>query len=321
MELKDLRYFIAVAEELHFGRAAARLHISPPPLTQRIQNLERELGASLFHRTKRSVRTSAAGEALLGEARRILLEADGLKATAQRAVHGITGSLRAGVIGSAIYSQGRSLQQFVARAMPDVRLVWQELSSIDQIQALRQHRLDLGLVNTPIASEGVTLGRAVREPLAVAVPRQHRLAHRASVALPELRDDVFILGARHLSPGFYDRVISACHARGFSPAIDHQASHMLTYLGLVAIGAGISLVPASFATAGLAGVHFLELDAPAPYAEISLAWNPDHRSPTVARLLELFEGRPGDVLRKSGAGGTASPRTTRRRTQGPGAMR
>ena len=288
MELKDLRCFVAVAEELHFGRAAARLHISAPPLTQRIKQLERELGVLLFHRTKRSVAISAAGAALLDEARLLLLHADSLVTTVHRAARGDAGHLRAGLIGSAVFLQGRNLQTEISRKLPGVRLVWHELSSVDQIQAIRQRRLDLGLVNTPIAHEGIALGFPIREPLAVAVPASHPLAKRTSVPLRNLRNEVFVLGARHLSPGFYDRIISACDAAGFSPTIDHQAGHMLTYLSLVAIGAGVSLVPSSMANAGLAGVRFLRIQGTAPYAEISLAWNPDDKSPMLARVLELF---------------------------------
>lgn len=291
MELKDLRYFVAVAEELHFGRAAARLHISPPPLTQRIKALEQALGVLLLKRTKRTVTLTAAGATLLGEARRLLVQAEGLAVTAQRAARGETGHLRAGVVGSAIFSQARDVQATLARRLPDVRLVWHELSSVEQMESLRENRLDLGLVTTAIAQEGVVLGRTIREPLVVALPSNHRLAARAAIPLQMLSNEVFILGARHLSPGLYDRVISACDAAGFSPDVDHQAGHMMTYISLVAIGAGVSLVPASMAKAGMAGVTFVRIRGPVPYSEVSLAWNPDNPSPVLARVLDLLNAR------------------------------
>jgi DNA-binding transcriptional LysR family regulator len=289
MDLRDLRYFVAVAEELHFGRAAARLRISPPPLTQRIKALEQELDVLLLRRTKRSVALTAAGSALLVEARRLLIQADGLAATVHRAARGEIGHLRAGVVGSAIFSQARDVQATLARLLPDVRLVWHEMSSVEQMESLRDNRLDLGLVTASTAPEGVVLGRTIREPLVVALPSTHPLASRSTIALQMLRDEVFILGARHLSPSLYDRVISACAAAGFSPHVDHQAGHMMTYISLVAIGAGISLVPASMAKAGMAGVTFVRLKGPVPYSEVSLAWNPHNVSPVLARVLELLK--------------------------------
>lgn len=289
MDLRDLRCFVAVAEELHFGRAAARLRISPPPLTQRIKALEQQLDVLLLKRTKRSVALTAAGSALLVEARRLLIQADGLAATVHRAARGEIGHLRAGVVGSAIFSQARDVQATLARLLPDVRLVWHEMSSVEQMESLRDNRLDLGLVSASTAPEGVVLGRTIREPLVVALPSTHRLASRSTIAMQTLRDEVFILGARHLSPNLYDRVISACAAAGFSPHVDHQAGHMMTYISLVAIGAGISLVPASMAKAGMAGVTFVRLKGPVPYSEVSLAWNPHNVSPVLARVLELLK--------------------------------
>lgn len=289
MDLRDLRCFVAVAEELHFGRAAARLRISPPPLTQRIKALEQQLDVLLLKRTKRSVALTAAGSALLVEARRLLIQADGLAATVHRAARGEIGHLRAGVVGSAIFSQARDVQATLARLLPDVRLVWHEMSSVEQMESLRDNRLDLGLVSASTAPEGVVLGRTIREPLVVALPSTHRLASRSTIAMQTLRDEVFILGARHLSPSLYDRVISACAAAGFSPHVDHQAGHMMTYISLVAIGAGISLVPASMAKAGMAGVTFVRLKGPVPYSEVSLAWNPHNVSPVLARVLELLK--------------------------------
>jgi len=289
MELRDLRYFVAVAEELHFGRAAARLHISAPPLTQHIKRLESQLSVVLFNRTKRTVAITAAGSALLKEARQMLAQADSLAIAVQRAGRGETGQLRAGVIGSSIFSKARDLQTQMSRLLPDAHLVWYEMSSVEQVQAIQQKRLDLGLIITPIDHEGLVVRRAVREPLVAAIPSTHALAKRTSIPLRLLKDEVFILGARHISPGYYDRFISACNAAGFSPHVAHQASHMLTYISLVAIGAGVSLVPASMAKAGLSGVSFLRIQGKAPYSEVSIAWNPANNSPLLSRALAALK--------------------------------
>lgn len=303
MELRDLRCFVAVAEELHFGRAAARLHISPPPLTQRVKALEAELGALLFKRNKRSVAITAAGAALLVEARRMLAQADALVTTVHRAAQGESGHLRVGVMGSVIFSHGKSLQATMRAQLPDVRLIWHELSSVEQVQSIRDNRLDLGFVNTPIEHEGIMIRRALREPLVAALPATHPLAGRRSIPLRALRDEVFIHSTRRTSTGFYDRFIAACNAAGFSPIIDHQAGHMLTYISLVAIGAGVTVVPASMAKTGLDGVAFVRIEGNAPYTEISVAWHPDNASPVLARALQLL-----DVLQSR-----AARRVTRKR--------
>jgi DNA-binding transcriptional LysR family regulator len=289
MELRDLRCFVAVAEELHFGRAAARLHISPPPLTQRVKALEVQLGALLFKRNKRSVSITAAGAALLVDARRLLEQADALMATVHRAAQGETGHLRVGVMGSAIFSHGKGLQAKMSAQLPDVKLIWHELSSVEQVQSIRENRLDLGFINTPIDHEGLSVRRALREPLVAALPANHALAHRRSIPLRALRDETFIHSTRRTSTGFYDRFIAACNAAGFSPKIDHQAGHMLTYISLVAIGAGVTVVPASMARTRLDGVVFLAIAGKAPFTEISIAWNPQNGSPVLARALQLLD--------------------------------
>lgn len=201
----------------------------------------------LFHRTKRTVAITEAGVLLLDEARQLIGQANALAPKLRRAARGEIGSLRVGVIGSAIFSQARDLQAEMSKRLPDVRLVWHELSSVAQVEAIRDNRLDLGFINTPIEHEGVTLGQPFRESLVAVMASTHPLARRPSIPLKALKDELFIMGARHLSPGYYDRFISACDAAGFSPNVDHQVGHMFTYISLVSIGAGVSLVPTSMA--------------------------------------------------------------------------
>lgn len=296
MELRDLRCFVAVAEELHFGRAADRLHITPPPLTKRIKALETRLGTLLFKRNKHSVTITAAGSALLSDARRLLEQADEMQKTVHRAAQGETGHLRVGVMGSAIFSHGRELQARMRSVLPDVRVIWHELSSVEQVQSLQEHRLDLGFINTPIDHEGLLVRRVLREPLVAALPSTHALAGRRSIPLRVLRGETFIHSTRRTSSGFYDRFIAACTAAGFSPKMDHQAGHMLTYLSLVAIGAGVTVVPASMARTRLDGVSFIPIEGRAPFTEISIAWHPGNASPVLGRVLQLLESsarRPG----------------------------
>jgi DNA-binding transcriptional LysR family regulator len=289
IELRDLRYFVVLAEELHFARAAKRLHISPPPLTQRIKKLEAETGVLLFHRTKRTVALTAAGLVLLEEARRLLQHASRVTPILHRAARGETGSVRVGVVGSAIFSHARNLQARMSRNLPDVRLIWHELSSVAQIESIRENQLDVGLLNTPIEHEGVALGQPLRESLVAVMSTSHALAKRTTIDLSALRNELFIVGARHLSPGYYDRFISACNVAGFSPNVDHQAGHLFTYISLVSIGAGVSLVPASMADAGLAGVSYVRIRGSPLTSEVSLAWSKLNPSPIVLRVLRIMQ--------------------------------
>lgn len=288
MEPADFRAFLAVADELHFGRAAARLNISPPPLTRHIQRIERELGARLFDRTKRTVTLTAAGAALKVESERLLAQLEALPAHVQRAAGGDSGTLRAGTISAALFSQARVLQAAMREAMPAVRIEWHVESSAEQVDALRQNRLDLGLVHTPIEHEGLTLRPVLREPLVVALPSSHPLSARKSVPLRALRDDVFVVATRERVPSYYDRFIAACHAAGFEPRLAHQRQTMVNFLGLVAIGAGVTVVPVSVTRVAVEGTRYVRLSGDVPHSELSVVWSSDNPSPVLARALRLM---------------------------------
>jgi len=287
MSPADLHAFLAVAEELHFGRAAARLHVTPPPLTRHIQKLEREVGARLFERTKRSVALTSAGRVLVGEARRLLATLDGLPGLVQRAARGDTGTLRVGVISAALFSQARAFEAAMRRSLPHARIAWQVQSSAEQVEALRQNRLDLGFVHTPIEHEGLALRPVLRESLVVALPAAHRLAARRAVSLRALKDEVFVVATRDRVPSYYDRFIAACHTAGFEPRLEHQRQTMVNFLGLVAIGAGVTVVPASMMRVHVDGVTYVRLAGTGPFSELSAAWNPANTSPVLARALAL----------------------------------
>ena len=170
MNLRALRCFLAVAEELHFGRAAKRLNISQPPLTQHIKSLELELGARLFDRTKRSVQITEAGTALLDEARLLIARADGLRRVVQRADKGRSGTLRAGFITSAVFTRTRLLYATMSRGVPGATVMWQEMNSSEQVEALREGKIDIGFLHTPSEHRGLEARVIVRDPMVVAVP-------------------------------------------------------------------------------------------------------------------------------------------------------
>jgi DNA-binding transcriptional LysR family regulator len=290
VEFRDLRAFVVLAEELHFGRASTRLNMTASPLTRQIQKIERELGVRLFERTKRTVATTVAGNALLEEARSLLERRGALADRLQRVVQGGSGVLHVGVIGIAVLSQARDIQARIVHEVPDVRVTWRVMSSADQVAALRQGRLDVGFLHTPIEHEGLEARRLVRETMVVALPAGHPLTRRKSLRLRDLRHHVFLVGSREQSPGDYDRLISGCNAEGFSPKIDPQTQSLASFLGLVAIGVGVALTPASISRSSFEGVAFVPVEGASLYSEISIAWNPAQVSPVLSRMLGWFTG-------------------------------
>jgi DNA-binding transcriptional LysR family regulator len=289
MDLKELRCFVAVAEELHFGRAAKRLHISQPPVTQSIKRLEESLDVQLLERTKRYVQLTPAGTALLEEARRILSQTDNMKRTVKEAEMGQTGSLRAGFLATTVFTDAREHYMRILAELPGVSVNWEEMNSMDQVRALQLGQIDIGLVHTPLEHQGLMMRSVAREPLVIGLHVSHPRASSRSLSLKSLKQEHFILPPRHTAPGFYDSVISACNGAGFSPVIPHQARHMLTMISLVSINAGITLVPRWLRTCGFPDVVFLDIIGEKPMAEISLLWNPENESPVLARVLQMFD--------------------------------
>jgi len=301
MEIRGLRYFLAVAQELHFGRAAARLHISQPPLTQHIKKLEAELGVRLFERNRHSVRLTAAGSALLHEARRVLGDLEGLRRVARVAQLGETGVLRAGFMSSAPFARAREVYACLTRDLPGVTVTWHGLTTSEQIRALHAGQIDLGFLHLPANTAGLSTLSVVRDRLVLAVHASHRLAGRRRVSLANLRDDGFILPPRESAPGLHDLIVGTCLAAGFSPEIPHRARDMLAMISLVSIGSGVSIVPAWLTAAGFPDVRYLEIGPRAPAVELVLAWSPRHGTPVLDRALAAI----GHTLGRNATGAAA----------------
>lgn len=289
MELRELRYFLAVADELHFGRAAARLHISQPPLTQHIKKLEADLGVRLFDRNKRSVRLTAAGAAMLDEARRIVDDLEGMRRIVQRTELGETGLLRAGFMSSAPFAKARQLYTCLARELRGISVTWHGLTTSEQVRALQLHQIDLGFLHLPAECPGLMVHPVADDRLVLAVHASHPLASRKSAPLKAFAGDGFILPPRASAPGLYDLIIATCNAAGFSPAIPHRARDMLAMISLVSIGSGVSVVPRWLTSAGFPDVCFLDITGRVPHVQLALAWNPDNRSPVLRRALAAFQ--------------------------------
>ena len=287
MELRHLRYFLAVAEELHFGRAASRLHIAQPPLSQQIRKLERELGVALFDRTKRRVELTPAGRALLDETRDVLARAERAVRTAQRAGRGEIGHLAIGFVPSAdLDILPRVLRAWRAR-FPQVEIELHSLLPAAQVEALHDGRIHVGFVRVPVDETGLVVESIQREPLLAALPRGHRLARARRVRLADLASDTMILFPRHIAPGYHDVFINACRCAGFTPRVLHPGS-MQTNLALVAAGLGVTLMPSSIRNLRRSGVAYRALAPPVPHVEMAVAYRRGERSAVLPAFLHVL---------------------------------
>ena len=279
MELRQLRYFVAVAEELHFRRAAARLHISQPPLSQQIAALESELGVRLLERTRRRVELTPAGEAFLRDARATLAELDVAVSTARAIDAGSAGVLRVGFVGSALLSTVPAAVQRFRRARPGVEIELRERSTVEALRALGTGVVDVALVRPPIEpDESVATELVVRERTIAAIPEDSELARLRRIPLQRLAAQPLVLFPRSQAPGFHDLLIGRLAATGTPPHVVQYAPEMLTIIGLVAAGIGVSLVPASFAHLALDGVTYRPLTG-APDTELVAVTRAAEESP------------------------------------------
>lgn len=262
MELRHLRYFIAVAEELHFGRAAELLGISQPPLSQQIQALERELGARLFERTNRRVELSEAGRLFLEEARQVLAQVDKAADVARRAQLGELGEMKIGFTSSAPFNSSipRAIYAF-RQAFPAVHLNLQEMSSKQVADALVDESIAIGLMRPLALPESLTALELFREPLVAVLSSAHPLAAGSEngLSLSALADEPFVFFPRSYGSGLYAQLLSLARQAGFSPHFSQEAGAAMTIIGLVAAGLGVSVLPASFQWMRIDGVVYRPL--------------------------------------------------------------
>ncbi|GAA3844064.1 LysR substrate-binding domain-containing protein [Amycolatopsis tucumanensis] len=288
MELRHLRYFTAVAETCHFGKAAERLHMAQPALSHAIRQLEAELGAPLFTRTTRQVRLTPAGEFLLSEAQRVLDTVEDSVRGVRRIADGRLGLVRVGFTGTSAFSHLPRIARAVKRDLPGVAVeVHADLLTPAQCDGLRNGDLDLAVLRPPAQGEDIDLHTLEVEPLILAVPADHRLAVEPVVSVADLRTEGFISYAAKDSV-VNDAVMRSCQAAGFSPHREHEAAGTAVLLALVAGGLGIAVLPASARALPLAGVVFRDL-ADAGTVELALAWRRDNDSPLVRSVLEVLE--------------------------------
>jgi DNA-binding transcriptional LysR family regulator len=289
VELRHLRYFVAVAEERHFGRAAERLHIAQPPLSQQIRRFEAELGEPLLYRTTRSVELSPAGEVLLERAREILAAVDSAIDDARRAARGEYGRLAIGFTGSSTYEMLPSLAAALRHELPGVMLDLRgELLTPAQVAQLIDGTLDLGLLRPPVHERGLTTEVLRSEPLIVVLPDSHPLAALESVPVERLKDEPFITYPSHFRSVLHDAVEDACAAHGFTPRAAHEVGETATLVSFVAAGLGVSLVPASVRHMTVHGAVYRPLAQDATRVELAAAWRRDDDRPVLRQALEVI---------------------------------
>ncbi|HEV2532213.1 LysR family transcriptional regulator [Phenylobacterium sp.] len=261
IELRRLRYLVAVADEGHITRAAERLGIQQPPLTRQIRLLEEELGVTLFERLPRGVRATEAGRVVVEEARDVIARAERIKETAQRAARGEQGRLAVGYTSSAAFHPFVTQQIRAFRdARPGVILALAEDGTPELVSGLKEERLDAAFLRSASPDiAGLSLEPLLEEKMVVAVPVGHRLAGEGKVTLADLAGETFIFYRRPTGPGLYDAIMAACLAAGFSPTVGQEAPRMASTLSLVASGLGVAITPASMQRMNVEGVQFVRL--------------------------------------------------------------
>jgi len=287
MELRHLRYFVTLAEELHFGRAAERLHMAQPPLSQQIRQMEAELGFQLFHRTKRTVQLTEAGQVFLEESLRILRQLEQAMQRGRQISRGEMGQLAIAFVASAAYNVLPEVLRAFRAAVPGVTLQLQELTTEQQLQWLKEGRIDVGFLRPPVLDDTFSSEIIFEEPLMVTLPVTHRLALSEKVSLRELVREPFILFPRSQAPGLYDQIISLCQQADFSPIVAQEAIQMQTIVSLVAAEMGIAIVPASLQNLQRTGVVYKAVEELTPKVAIAMMWRSRDTSPATQRFLEV----------------------------------
>ncbi|MEC5217915.1 DNA-binding transcriptional LysR family regulator [Actimicrobium sp. GrIS 1.19] len=292
IELRPLRYFVAVAEELHFGRAAVRLHMTQPPLSQTIQALESTLGHALFVRSNRSVALTPAGTALLTEARRLLAQAHALPELVRQAASGASGRLALAFVSTADYSVLPAFLREFREHYPQVQIELREATTDVQLDDLAQGRIDVGLLIPPLPEKSrteIAWLPVLSESLILAAPKGlPALAGKGAVALKAVADLPLIIFPRRIAPAFHDAILATFHEAGLTPRIGQEAIQMQTIVGLVSAGMGIALVPQSVSNLKRPGVEYKTLRGKTPLVETGLAWRRDNPSPVLHAFIELL---------------------------------
>ena len=286
MEMRKLRHFVVLAEELHFGRAARRLAITQPPLSLSIRSLEDELGVRLLERTRRSVSLTHAGTIFLEEARGILDRTARAVDLTKAAYRGEVGRLTVGFLAASAYTLLPPVLREFRMRFPGVTLELRELLMPQQLEALRRADIDVGMLRPPIVDTALASEVILEEPMVVALPAGHPLAKLARIRPKLLAGEPFVMYPREPGLVFHDLIMDFCRNAGFVPHVAHEASQTHAVIGLVSAGLGVALVPDSVRVIAMRGVAFRPITRGAPVARTTLAWQSKNESPLVRAFLE-----------------------------------
>jgi DNA-binding transcriptional LysR family regulator len=289
IELRHLRYFVAVAQELNFGRAAKRLKITQPSLSRQIQKLEQELAVKLFERLPSQIQLTRTGELFLVEAQQILAKVEqGIKII-QRANRGEIGQLKIGFQGSAVYDLIPNSIRAFRSSFPNVDVIIQLMGTKEQISALENNQLDLGFVVPPIDNSKLIVETILQEPVIVVLPENHPLAHKTEITIADLGDEPLILASRDRGCGLFEQIFNLYYQADLRPNIIYAAREMQVMLGFVAAGMGISLLPAYVQSLQRLGVVYRSLKPHAPVVELAIAYQNNNYQPTLQAFLAIVK--------------------------------
>lgn len=289
MELRQLKSFVLVAEELHFGRAAEILHLSQPALSKQIQALEDSLDIQLFDRTKHSVKLTAAGHKLLETAHRILQEMERGIQTAQQMARGEAGQLRVGCTDPALFSLMPTIMQHYRLCYPNVALVLTSAVTETQVELLRTYQIDVGFLYLPIRDQLLSTYALYSEPFLIALPATHRLAKQKQISLKSLNNEPILFHPRSLAPALYADFTSCCEQANWIPNIVQEVGAQHTRLGLVAAGVGITFVPAGLQHLSVKGVIYRPIADQFPTLKLALSWRQTEDSPVIRQFLAVVQ--------------------------------
>jgi len=292
MEFRHLRYFLVLAEELHFGRAARRLSISQPPLSINIQQLEASVGARLFTRNSKAVHLTEAGRALVPRARALLEQARQAARHARDVADGLAGSLQVGFVGTMLYCGLPALLGRFQLQHPRLRLTLRELSSSEQLIELTREGLDLGFVHTTRVPPGLSKILVVSQPLVACLPAGHALAGRHSLPLSDLRGEPFACISPGVSADYHARIVALCTDAGFTPEVRYELRHWLSVVSMVSQGLGVALVPQALRESALPGTAFVPLDVETSPYDTYCLWKTDREHQALAAFLDAVRAEP-----------------------------
>lgn len=288
IELRQIEYFIAVAEELNFRRAAERLHMAQPPLSRQIRQLEQALGVKLLHRTTRQIELTAAGQTYLTEAKRVLVQVQQATAIAKLAEQGKFGHLRIGFEGSSAYDIVPMSVRAFREKFSDISVSVHEMATSDQVQAIRDGQLEFGFGGAlRLNGHDLIVKTILQESLIAVLPQDHVLANQPGINLSILRDETFIICPRHSQCGLYDHIIAVCYQAGFSPKLIQETQEVQSILGFVAAGLGVALLPAAVQHLQRSHIIYRTFNPPLERLNLALAWHPENESPMLPAFADI----------------------------------